>query len=58
VKAVAFIRNSYPIGVVPKKNGSSWLIISMQLLNVAISPPHFKYKDLALLAPLLKRETT
>jgi len=26
----------------------------MQLLNVAISPPCFKYKDLALLAPLLK----
>jgi len=26
----------------------------MQLLNIAISPPHFKYKDLALLAPLLK----
>jgi len=26
----------------------------MQLLNVAISPPGFKYKDLALLAPLLK----
>jgi len=26
----------------------------MQLLNIAISPPCFKYKDLALLAPLLK----
>jgi len=43
-----------PIGVVPKKNGSSQLIINMQLLNVAISPPHFKYEDLALLASLLK----
>jgi len=40
--------------VVPKKNGSSQLIINMQLLNVAISLPCFKYKDLALLAPLLK----
>jgi len=26
----------------------------MQLLNVTISPPRFKYKDLALLPPLLK----
>jgi len=26
----------------------------MQLLNVGISPPRFKYKDLALLAPLIK----
>jgi len=43
-----------PIGVVPKKNGSSQLIIDMQLLNVAISLPCFKYEDLALLAPLLK----
>jgi len=39
--------------VVPK-NGIRQLIINMQLLNVAISPPCFKYKDLALLAPLLK----
>jgi len=43
-----------PIGVVLKKNGGSQLIINMRLLNVAIFPPHFKYKDLALLAPLLK----
>jgi len=43
-----------PIGVVPKKNSGSQLIIDMQLLNVAISPPCFKYKDLSLLAPLLK----
>jgi len=40
--------------VVPKKSSSSQLVINMQLLNVAISPPCFKYKDLALLAPLLK----
>jgi len=40
--------------VVLKKNGGSQLIINMQLLNIAISPPHFKYKDLASLAPLLK----
>jgi len=40
--------------VVPKKNGGSRLIIDMQLLNIAISPPCFKYEDLALLAPLLK----
>jgi len=43
-----------PIGVVPKKSGGSQLVINMQLLNVAISPPCFKYEDLALLAPLLK----
>jgi len=43
-----------PIGVVPKKNGGSRLIIDMCLLNVSISPPHFKYEDLAALAPLLK----
>jgi len=42
------------IGVVPKKNCGSRLIINMRLLNIAISPPCFKYKDLALLAPLLK----
>jgi len=43
-----------PIGLVPKKNSGSQLIIGMQLLNIAISLPCFKYKDLALLAPLLK----
>jgi len=43
-----------PIGMVPNKNSGSQLIIDMQLLNVAISPPCFKYEDLALLAPLLK----
>jgi len=32
-----------PIGVVPKKNGGSQLIINMQLLNIAISLPCFKY---------------
>jgi len=43
-----------PIGVVPKKKSGSQLIINMRLLNIAISPPCFKYKDLASLAPLLK----
>lgn len=44
-----------PIRVVPKKNGKHRLIIDMRLLNVSISPPKFKYEDLASLAPLLRQ---
>lgn len=42
-----------PIGVVLKKNGKHHLIINMRLLNVHISLPKFKYKDLSSLTPLL-----
>jgi len=53
---LGFLETSHvsPIGVVPKKSSGSRLVINMQLLNVAISPPRFKYEDLASLAPLLK----
>jgi len=48
-----------PIGLVPKKNSGSRLIINMRLLNIAISPPCFKYKDLGLCwLPSSRRETT
>jgi hypothetical protein len=44
-----------PLGVVPKKNGKSRLIVDMRYLNAHLeTPPKFRLEDLGTLAPMVK----